>query len=80
MVPTESLLVMSRANDGRLISLLEQVDRILLSLHGPVLVEGIYSQGTVIEVIRPGAYRLKDDEGNVLTNTWNIEQLRHFFP
>ena len=34
----------------------------------------------VIEVIRPGAYRLKDDNGDVLTNTWNIEQLRRFFP
>ena len=34
----------------------------------------------VTEVIRLGAYRLKDDNGNVLTNTWNIEQLRHFFP
>ena len=39
--------------------------------------EGPY---TVTEVIRPGAYRLKDDNGNVLTNTWNIEQLRRFFP
>ena len=39
--------------------------------------EGPY---VVAEVIRPGAYRLKDDNGNVLTNTWNIEQLRHFFP
>ena len=34
----------------------------------------------VTEVIRPDAYRLKDDNGNVLTNTWNIEQLRHFSP
>ena len=34
----------------------------------------------VTEVIRPGTYRLKDDNGNVLTNTWNIEQLRRFFP
>ena len=32
------------------------------------------------EVIRPGAYREKDDNGNVLTNTWNIEQLHRFFP
>ena len=32
------------------------------------------------EVIRPGAYRLKDYNGNVLTNTWNIEQLRRFPP
>ena len=39
--------------------------------------EGPY---TATKVIRPGAYRLKDDNGNVLTNTWNSEQLRHFFP
>ena len=32
------------------------------------------------EVIRPGAYRLKDDNGNILTNAWNSEQLRRFFP
>ena len=34
----------------------------------------------VTEVIQPGAYRLKDDNSNILTNTWNIEQLRRFFP
>ena len=39
--------------------------------------EGPY---TVNEVIQLGAYRLKDDNGDVLTNTWNIEQLRRFFP
>ena len=50
MVPMESLLVTSGADDGRLMSLLEQVDRILLSLRGSVLVEGLYSWGTVIEV------------------------------
>ena len=33
----------------------------------------------VHEVIRPGAYRLKDDEGNVISNAWNIEQLRRFY-
>jgi len=32
------------------------------------------------EVIPSGAYRLKDDNGNVLTNKWNIEQLRRFVP
>ena len=32
--------------------------------------EGSYA---VAKVIRPGAYRLKDDNGNALTNTWNIE-------
>ena len=39
--------------------------------------EGPY---TATEVIRPGAYQLKDDNGNILTNTWIIEQLRRFFP
>ena len=39
--------------------------------------EGPY---TVTEVIRLGVYLPKDDNGNVLTNTWNIEQLRRFFP
>ena len=34
----------------------------------------------VAEVIRPGVYRLEDDNSNVLTNTWNIEQLRYFSP
>ena len=37
--------------------------------------EGPY---TVTEVIRPGAYRLEDDNSNILTNTWNIEQLCRF--
>ena len=37
--------------------------------------EGPY---TVTEVIRPGTYRLEDNNGNVLNNTWNIEQLRRF--
>ena len=32
--------------------------------------EGPYA---VTKVIQPGAYRLKDDNGNVLTNTSNIE-------
>ena len=38
--------------------------------------EGPY---TVTEVIRPGTYRLEDNNGNILNNTWNIEQLRRFF-
>ena len=37
--------------------------------------EGPY---VVTKVIRPSTYRLKDDNDNVLTNTWNIEQLRRF--
>ena len=39
--------------------------------------EGPY---TVTEVIRPGTYRLEDNNDNALNNTWNIEQLHRFFP
>jgi len=39
--------------------------------------EGPYS---IAEVIRLGTYKLKDSDGNILTNSWNIEQLRRFFP
>ena len=39
--------------------------------------EGPYN---IIEVIRQGTFKLKDSDGNILTNSWNIEQLRHFFP
>ena len=41
---------MNRADDSHLTSLVEQIDRILLSLHSLVLVEGLYSWGAVIEV------------------------------
>ena len=34
----------------------------------------------VTEVLRPGTYKLKDADGQVLTNAWNIEQLRRFYP
>ena len=39
--------------------------------------KGPYS---IAEVIRLGTYKLEDFDGNILTNSWNIEQLRHFFP
>ena len=39
--------------------------------------EGPY---TVLEVLRPGTYKLKTIDGKVFANTWNIEQLRHFYP
>ena len=39
--------------------------------------EGPYS---IAEVIWPGTYKLKDSDDNILTNSWNIEQLRCFFP
>ena len=50
MVPAKSLLVASGADDGRLAGLLEKVDYVLLSLRGSVVVEGLHSWGTVVEV------------------------------
>jgi len=50
MVSVENLLVKSRADDGHLMSLLEQVNYVLLSLHDSALVEGPHSSGAVIEV------------------------------
>ena len=50
MVPAESLLVTSGADDDRLTSLLEQVDHVLLSLRSSVSVEGLYSWGAMIKV------------------------------
>ena len=34
----------------------------------------------VAQVLRPGTYKLKNVEGQVLPNAWNIEQLRRFYP
>ena len=39
--------------------------------------EGPYS---IAKVIQTGTYKLKDSDGNILTNSRNIEQLRCFFP
>ena len=39
--------------------------------------EGLY---IIAEVLRLGAYKLKTIDGEVFTNAWNIEQLRHFYP
>ena len=50
MVPTESLLVASGADDGHLMGLLEQVNYVLLSLHGSVMVEILHSWGAMVEV------------------------------
>jgi hypothetical protein len=32
------------------------------------------------EVLWPSTYRLKDEKETMLTNTWNIEQQRCFYP
>ena len=50
VVPAESLLVASEANDDRLTGLFEQVDCILLSLHGSVVVKSLHSWGAMVEV------------------------------
>jgi hypothetical protein len=34
----------------------------------------------VIKVLKPGTYKLADEDGEELTNAWNIQQLRHFYP
>ena len=50
MVPTESLLIASGADDSRLAGFLEQVDCVLLSLRGSVMIKSLHSWGTVVEV------------------------------
>ena len=39
--------------------------------------EGTY---VVVEVLMPGTYKLTDEKGTVFTDTWNIKQLRRFYP
>ncbi|XP_066323390.1 uncharacterized protein [Miscanthus floridulus] len=34
----------------------------------------------IVEVLYPGAYKLKTIDSKVFTNAWNIKQLRHFYP
>ena len=34
----------------------------------------------IMEVLRPGAYKLKTIDSEVFTNAWNIEQLHRFYP
>jgi hypothetical protein len=34
----------------------------------------------VVEVLKPGTYKLKTTDGEVFTNAWNIQQLRRFYP
>ena len=32
------------------------------------------------QVLKPGTYKLANKKGEILTNAWNIEQLRRFYP
>jgi hypothetical protein len=34
----------------------------------------------IMEVLKPGTYKLLNKKGKIFTNIWNIEQLRRFFP
>jgi hypothetical protein len=39
--------------------------------------EGPY---VVVKVLKPGTYKLANEDGEELTNAWNIHQLRRFYP
>ena len=34
----------------------------------------------ITKVLKPDTYKLQNIDREVLTNSWNIEQLRHFYP
>ena len=58
VVPVESLVVASGADDGHLAGLLEQVNYVLQSLLSSVAVESLYSWGAMVEV------GLQEEHGN----------------
>jgi hypothetical protein len=39
--------------------------------------EGLY---IIVKVLKPGTYKLANEDGEELTNAWNIQQLRRFYP
>jgi hypothetical protein len=34
----------------------------------------------VVKVLKPGTYKLVNEDDKELTNAWNIQQLRRFYP
>jgi hypothetical protein len=34
----------------------------------------------IVKGLKPGTYKLANDQGEVYNNAWNIEQLRRFYP
>jgi hypothetical protein len=62
-------------NEGDLVLRLRQDNRGRHKLSP--LWEGPY---IVIEVLKPIMYKLANEQGEVLTNAWNIQQLHHFYP
>jgi hypothetical protein len=34
----------------------------------------------IAKILKPGTYKLANDRGEVYSNSWNIQQLRRFYP
>jgi hypothetical protein len=62
-------------NEGGLVLRLHQDNRGRHKLSPPW--EGPY---VVVKVLKPGTYKLANEDGEELTNTWNIQQLCRFYP
>jgi transposase InsO family protein len=62
-------------NEGDLVLRLRQDNRGCHKLSPPQ--EGPY---VVVKVLKPDTYKLANEDGEELTNAWNIQQLRHFYP
>jgi transposase InsO family protein len=62
-------------DEGDLVLRLRQDNRGRHKLSPPW--EGPY---VVVKVLKSGTYKLANEDGEELTNAWNIQQLRHFYP
>jgi hypothetical protein len=62
-------------HEGDLVLRLRQDNRGRHKLSPPW--EGPY---VVVKVLKPGTYKLANEGGEELTNTWNIQQLHRFYP
>jgi transposase InsO family protein len=62
-------------SEGDLVLRLRQDNRGCHKLSPPW--EGSY---VVVKVLKPGTYKLDNEDGEELTNAWNIQQLRRFYP
>jgi transposase InsO family protein len=65
----------TRLQQGGLVLRLRQDNRGRHKLSPPW--EGPY---IVVKVLKPGTYKLSNEDGEELTNAWNIQQLRRFYP
>jgi hypothetical protein len=62
-------------DEGDLVLRLRQDNRGCHKLSPPW--EGPY---VIVKVLKPGTYKLANEDGEELTNAWNIQQLRLFYP